>query len=312
MRLIIFGANGYLGRTLTSYFASRGFQVTAVIRDASQTQDIPYVEWMIHDISISSLKLSDSNYFAAINCIGHVSQFGSWETYYLANVKSVHHIVDWCLNHEVALIQLSSATVYQQQIIGKTEDAQILPDPSFYYGYSKYLAELEIMNTLHKYCILRPSHILGSNAPGFFEQYLTAVKRFRVSIGSSQVKYSLTAVDDLVQAIEIILKGNNWRLTYNLASPQPISLGEILQKAKDKKILPNHIITLPFVLALVFAKLNSVLTNIGFPHLLSTQGVKMVNSDLWIDSEKLSQTMPNLRLTAASDIIEQWLENWHD
>ena len=68
MKLIIAGANGFLGRYLARYFTSRGHEVVGLVRRPADTQDYRPVRWDGATLGAWSMELDGAD--ALINLAG--------------------------------------------------------------------------------------------------------------------------------------------------------------------------------------------------------------------------------------------------
>ena len=159
MKLLILGASGLLGNTLTKYFLKKSnYQTFGTIRDKLQ------VEFFNETYHKKFTILNDILNFAeleniidnlrpdvVINSIGlnnkiKKNDFSTLEKYILINSLFPHKLQSICSRFGIRLIQLSSDCVFSG-IRGNYSEKD-LPDPLDIYGKTKLMGELESDNCL--------------------------------------------------------------------------------------------------------------------------------------------------------------------
>jgi NADH dehydrogenase len=111
--------------------------------------------------------------------------------------------------------------------------AVTFPDTGHYpYARSKQLGEAAVSRSGLRYAIVRPTIILGEDAPAW--GLLSKLARAPVTIipGDGQVRIQPIYIDDLVDCLASILDDDRFRdETFELGGPEPIPIGTFLARA---------------------------------------------------------------------------------
>lgn len=121
-----------------------------------------------------------------INCAAKVSHYGSYESFYDVNVKSVNYLIDFCMNYDKKFYQVSTLSVsgnsfvdqyYEEQ--NMTEDVDY-KENNFYIGQplnnvyirTKFEAEKSVLSAIQKGLdayILRVGNLMPRKSDGKFQ-----------------------------------------------------------------------------------------------------------------------------------------------
>jgi dTDP-4-dehydrorhamnose reductase len=159
MRILILGANGLLGNTITKYFINKSnFQTYALVRDYSKVllfkknlrRNI-YVIDNIFDLSSLEKKIEFIKPNVVINCLGLINKkknksFNLIQNYIKINSLFPHKLYEICNKLEARLIHFSSDCIFSGKLGFYSE--KDLPDPIDIYGRSKLLGEIDYENSL--------------------------------------------------------------------------------------------------------------------------------------------------------------------
>ena len=154
----------------------------------------------------------------------------------LTNVHGTNILVDSAIKNNVKKFIFASSylaySVLKERKIPFTEDMELQPDD--FYGALKATGESVVMH-FPNYIILRFSTVYGYGL-GFGAQFGGLASRFIQSaynsgviniVGSGNQKYDLLHIDDLCEAIRLILESDMKNEIINLGSGKPVSLNEL-------------------------------------------------------------------------------------
>lgn len=213
MKVLVTGAGGLIGRTVTSHLLAQGYQVNALVR---RSEDIlyahPLLTWHVGDIrNIESLTDAVRHVDAVVHLAGAKSdEKHSWET----NVTGTQRLLTLCEQE-----QSIQHIIYTSSISTKFKRKGL-------YAETKQAAdELAAKSTL-PITTLKLSVVYGDTESGILG---TLVRYTRLPltplIGNGTVTFQPIHVDDVASAIEkIIARGATESMTYELGGRERISL----------------------------------------------------------------------------------------
>ena len=159
MKLLILGANGLLGNTISKYFFEREeFKTFATLRDYSKiklfNKKYHHKFLIIENIlDFDQIKgtLNRVRPDILINCLGVsnkeiLNNFNQAEKFITINSLLPHKLYEICNNYKIRLIHLSSDCVFSGKKGSYSENN--LPDPKCLYGRSKLLGEVNYKNSI--------------------------------------------------------------------------------------------------------------------------------------------------------------------
>lgn len=140
MKVLVMGATGMAGSTISLYLTQRGHDVTAF-----STTAVAYCKGIVGNALDSKLLtdiLENNNYDYVINCIGILNQFAESNRAQAVYLNSYlpHQIVDIIQNMPTRLIHMSTNCVFSGKTGGYTETS--LRDGETFYDRSKALGEV--------------------------------------------------------------------------------------------------------------------------------------------------------------------------
>lgn len=222
MKILITGANGFIGSFVVEEALNRGFEVWAAMRTNSSKENLKDV------VSNSNLHFIDLPYANPTQLEKiietHCSQTGKWDyivhtmgltkckqttDFDVVNFQYTKNLIEALLNtnfqpnHFVYMSSLSAFgdgdKVSLREI--KLDDC---PTPNTYYGKSKLKTEKFIQSVGQQvlpYTILRPTGVYGPREKDYFVMLKTLSNHLNPSIGSDPQYITFIYVKDLVKAI---------------------------------------------------------------------------------------------------------------
>ncbi len=200
------GANGKLGRALIVELVKRGNEVRALIKSKDMILELPegvlpYVG-DLSDINVltEACKGADSVFHLAAT----VSESGITEEILRVNVDGTRNVLNACAKCKIKrIVYTSSVDVYGVKRKGViTEESPL--EPQDRYGYSKMLAEREIIERKARvpFTILRLSTIYGKGFEHTFFKVLKAIQEGKMLIiGKGTNNLTLLNSQDAVRAM---------------------------------------------------------------------------------------------------------------
>jgi nucleoside-diphosphate-sugar epimerase len=229
-KVLILGGKGFLGSRVTATLAESNL-----------------IDLICHDRSMFSLsetsKLLDAlegGVDAIVNCAATVS-FDSQKSsdyFYPVNVLVPSLLADWCKNNDKFYVHVSSSAVHGVKSSYVSVNSPYNPDTP--YGYSKYLADLNVICSGAKNAIVRFGGIWGKNGPehlGLNKAVASALFGKQLTIFGRGGLRNYVHVNCAAKAIAHIL---NYQLTgiFFCGSPNSITIEEMIVLLSEKFKLP--------------------------------------------------------------------------
>jgi len=206
-RILITGANGFIGANLCNYLFENGYDISCLIRKNS-------------DISLLSEKVKKKvivcdydnlNELKSILSLGHtvihlaaLTKAKFFDEFYEVNVRMTENLVKTInstssikhlifISSQAALGPSNGTSKLNEEYIGK---------PISWYGNSKYLAEQKVRNCEKNWTIIRPSSVYGEGDKDFLYYFRMIDKHIALIPGTGKKYISLIYVHDLIKVIE--------------------------------------------------------------------------------------------------------------
>lgn len=229
MKIIVTGANGFLGQHLSIFLADKGFEVHAVSRGERR---IPVAKNICyHSAELTSVR-EITAFVEAVKpvAIVHAAALSKpdecnddKEKCIRHNVDVTQYLVDAARKNNIYVIYISTDFVFGEN--GPHSEADV-PAPLNFYGESKLMAEELVMNSGIDYAIVRPVFIYGRCWEGMRPSFLHWVKnnleqRKPIKVVTDQSR-TPTYVEDLCKGITQLIAGRT-KGVYHLAGKNIIS-----------------------------------------------------------------------------------------
>jgi dTDP-4-dehydrorhamnose reductase len=243
MRVLVLGATGMAGHTISIYFKEAGHDVTAFSR-----REFGYCENIIGDITdfdFLSKVIKDGNYDAVINAIGILNQAAEERKSraVLLNSYLPHFLSDITKDIKTRVIHMSTDCVFSGKVGGYIETS--FKDGVTFYDRSKALGELENEKDLtFRNSIIGPDR--NKDGIGLFNWFMKQESQIS---GFTKAIWTGVTTLTLAKAMERALEENLTGL-YNLVNNETISKYEMLRlfnkhmKDGEMDILPSDTISL--------------------------------------------------------------------
>lgn len=232
-KILITGANGFIGSYLLHYFEDKNYEVYALDcqKSCKHEKVFKYYQRDIRkpfeldekfDVVIHLAALNDSN----------VSGKYSYQMFEQVNVEGTKNVANSCLYK--TFIMFSSANIYKRKGYAIDEKSEI--SPQSFYEQSKYAAEKIIASIVspESLVILRPVNITGRQQrnqamiPRFFEQ-ASLGKTIEIYAPKNK-KVQLLSVDDLGRALECFVMNKRVHGVFNVAGCDAIDMIELANR----------------------------------------------------------------------------------
>lgn len=293
MRILIFGASGFIGQNLMQIL-QEGCQIDSIsLRDE---------KW--------KYAVNQNEIF--INLIGKAHDHSGKATkddFYIANFELVKEIYNSFIQSQAKLLihisSLAALEEYKSNYPLKEEDKCV---PQTWYGKSKRASEIWLLNQEipqdKKIIILRPPMVHGTGDNGnLILLYKLVSKGIPYPLGAFENNRSFISIDNFNFFIKEIIKNHEQLETgiYHIADDEVISTNqiiEVIKKVHNKRVFN---ILLPKFLIKCVANVGDII-----PIPLNTKRLKKMTGDLTISNQKIKQALgiKKLPLTAEEGLIK--------
>ncbi len=288
-KIVITGANGFVGSALVKKLLINGNEVTCLARAGSDIDlienknDIRYIDYNNIDEIIEALRDKDILIHSAA-----LTRARNWEIFKEINIKLTETLVNICNNSSIKqFIFISSqaaAGPALNESSGKKEKDNL--NPVTMYGKSKLIAE-EVIRKKAKmpWTIIRPVSVYGAGDKDFLELF-KMVKNHFVILNSFRTKYyNLIYINELTELIEQTINNkeafNEIFFAANSRIIKNIELHKLIGKAMNSKTLTIRIPEFLLYPIASFLEFISLVFKKKFP-VINRDKVKEFKEDYWI------------------------------
>ena len=237
MKIIILGANGFIGRRiLNRLYPNHQVLACSLHPDILPEEGYRFETIDMLDYTAMTTLLNDFQPEVIINAsalsvVDYCEQHQ--EEAYAMNVTAVKHLAEYSRDHSCRLIHLSTDFVFDgTSSIAYTETD--VPNPVNYYGKTKQWSEEVIGQLCTDYAIVRVEVVYGKPLPKQHGNIVHLVKNRlengqSIRVVSDQFR-SPTWVEDIACAIEQLLS-NQHQGIYHICGGETLSVAEIAYRA---------------------------------------------------------------------------------
>lgn len=232
MRILVTGANGFVGRALVPVLVEAGHEVIGVTSKVQRSS--PSIQWLVQDLS---RPIDPANYPSTVDVVIHLAQSKHYQEFpeyapdiFNVNVSSTMQLLEYARQHGASSFILTSSGGiygYRRQPIQETDSAGFVN----FYQASKYMAEsmIQFYAEYFSTVVLRPFFIYGEGQSGMLIPGLVE----RINRGEGVTLYSEDGtrlnpvhVDDMTEVIQRSLQLRG-REIINVAGPDIVSIRQL-------------------------------------------------------------------------------------
>jgi nucleoside-diphosphate-sugar epimerase len=236
MEVLVTGGGGFVGRYIVERLLERGYRVRSLGRSPQ-----PTLAEMGVDVRCADLKEAAPvrEAVAGVDAVFHVAAkagvWGSWESYFEANVLGTRNVVAACQAHGVArLVYTSTPSVVfnRNHFRGEGNELPYGKDWLCHYAHTKAIAEEEALaanSDRLKVVALRPHLIFGPGDPHLLPRVIESVLAGRLKIvGGGLNRVDVSYVKDVASAhlcaFDALEAGKGAGKAYFISQGEPVQI----------------------------------------------------------------------------------------
>ena len=257
MKVMVTGANGFLGRSLVAASATAGLEVCAIAR----TDFIAPMGVIVRSVGSIDGATAWSDALLGCGVVCHLAArvhvvndmaVRPLDEFRHVNVHGTINLARQAAASGVTrFIYVSSIGVNGAETFGKPFTAQDLAAPHSPYAVSKYEAEVELrklsLETGMEVVVVRPPLVYGNNAPGNFGALTRWVQRgLPLPLGAIHNKRSFVSIDNLTSLLlRCATHPNAANQTFLVSDGHDVSTTELLINLGHALGCPARLLPLP-------------------------------------------------------------------
>jgi len=301
MKILISGANGFIGSRLSLLLSQKAYEITALVRE---TADCSILSKNLKCRQIdynntAELEALFENHDIFIHCAGQTKS-KSFDDICKTNVDLTQKLINLANNSK----NLKQFIFLSSQAAGGPGENNLpvqesdVPKPISWYGKSKLLAEKIIRKDLQKpWTIIRPASVYGPGDKDFLFYFQFIEKHMAVHPGLSDKYVSLIYIDDLIKIIEsCILNENACNQIFNAGDGNAYTIKNFIDNlalAMEKIVfpfsVPDSVISFTGLVAEMFGRLQKKLP------VLNRQKAGELKNKNWLLNNKKAVTILNFK-----------------
>ncbi len=196
MKILVTGGGGFLGKEICKQLLVDGHQVISLQRSFSQELKSMNIEQIQLDLSQKDCvqKLEQlEGIQAVIHTAAKAGIWGSFESYYLANVVATQNLCNWIVKKHIRYVVYTStpSVIFSRESLENADETLSYPE-TFLTNYGRTKAEAEkiilsLQNQDIQVVSLRPHLIFGPGDPHLVPRILARAQKGRlVQVGNGQ------------------------------------------------------------------------------------------------------------------------------
>ena len=295
MKILLTGANGFIGSFLTEKLVNKKYDVNCLVRSSSNIRWIANlnIQFLYGDLND---KKTLRNAIRGVDIIYHlagVTKAGRKSEYENGNYTGTKNLVDTILESGTKLKRFVFAGT--QAAYGPSDSLRPIDEnktrlPLTDYGFSKLKAQQYVESKMDQIpvTIVLPPAVYGPRDTDVLEFFKTVKMGIIPQLGGKDKYASIIHVDDLTDGIiQAAESKNSIGQAYFLANPKPVAWSEIARITLDQLGKRAIRINIPYALVSTIAAFTEIQSRITRkPNILSRQKLIEMRQDFWICSSQ--------------------------
>ncbi len=271
MRILVTGATGFIGMRATNYLAEQGYDIIATGRKKIDQYGIhSNIRWQHGSLDDLDFCLAlTENVDVIVHCAGKAGTWGSYESFYKANVVITENLLAAAQRSQVKrFVQMSSPSIYFDFKDQHNLKEQDLPKYfSNHYAKTKFESEQKVLlanSETFKTIALRPRFVIGAGDNNVLPRLIKLQRSSCVQIGSGKNEISVTSIGNLLDAISLAILASEEVMgeAYNIANAEPENFWDFAESLSSRFGTTHRRVKVPRYLMLTLSRINEFLARI--------------------------------------------------
>jgi nucleoside-diphosphate-sugar epimerase len=320
MKILITGAKGFAGGHLLRYLSKTyGIEnVHGTGRDQSKARELTKEGFMIKVgdlVDRDFVKAQLSSYDLIVHCASKSAMWGSYDSFYQANVIATKNIVD-VVNPGKQIIHISTANIYfNYKDRFDIRESDPLPNNfNNHYAATKYEAEQIVLKLADNSfaTVLRPRAIIGIGDTVVFPRLLRAHNEGRLRIiGKGDNSIDLTSINNLCHSVKLCMNKKEIanREVYNITNGDTIKLWDEIKAVLSGLGLDTKLKSIPYNLAYLFARYHELTTSENdHEPAMTCYGVGVLNYSIDLNIEKAKKELAYEPVESSKQTLKDFVD----
>jgi UDP-glucose 4-epimerase len=248
-RVLVTGADGFVGRHLVPYLVALGYSVIAASRAANAFNNPDVTAVPISDLSLPFdwqplLDQCDT----VVHLAGIAHKYAGDDVYDRVNHRATSALAR-AISRGAAkhLVFVSSIAAQSGSYADHDLTEDDFPTPSNAYGRSKFAAEQAIRATDISFTILRPVVIYGEGEKGNFAT-VHRISRLPIPLplGAMSARRSVLSIENFNSAVATALRNPRARgETFIVSDPSPVTVADLIGRYRASRGKPRWLMPVP-------------------------------------------------------------------
>ena len=323
MNILVTGATGFIGARTANHLLEQGHAVSGNGRSAQPADilspEVQYLRGSLNDADVC--KRITSGVDIIVHCAGKAGTWGSYQSYYEANVSALEKLLDAAAANGVQrLVNISSPSIYfnfrdHLQI----PESYVPPRFSNAYAETKFLAE-KLAHSRHgshlQVISLRPRLVIGAGDNNVLPRLIRLQQEGKLKqIGNGQNIVTVTTIGNLLHAIDrcIAVPAEATGQVYNIGNEEPVRFWSFVNDVLGAFGLEPVTTRVPYRLAMALARANQFLAKLTGtrkePALLPVP-VAVLATSMTLDLSRAKSQLGYKPQHTAADGIKEFSDWW--
>jgi len=236
MQILVTGGGGFVGGYVVDLLLERGYAVRSLGRSPQPALEAKGVEVRCADLAdAQAVRDAVEGVDAVFHVAAKAGVWGSWDSYYQANVAGTRNVVEACQAHGVGrLVYTSTPSVVfnRQPFTGQGNELSYGKNWLCHYAHTKVIAEQEALGANSdslKVVALRPHLVFGPGDPHLLPRVVASVKAGRLKIvGDGRNRVDVSYVKDVaaahLAAFDALDAGRGTGQAYFISQGEPVPI----------------------------------------------------------------------------------------